>query len=426
MEFFLVPLLAITGVTLGIYKLAGLIFHIRLSRGLLAMLVAFAWLVSLVLPAMFYHSAGFMGSLGISLIFAAGFAWVATLYDAKTRLMAVQAADLPEDLRDEAWSPAAETAEPVGGSGGNLLPDPELSPQSSALPLQIEPRQLQEVVAMPADYADSGEISPVSTTASECVADMNVASAAIHPAVRNESELSIFASLLEDAITNQASPAELPVESRQAPELDLLAAPAAFSEAELQNLSGPLIAPAMLPANLAAVDETPVAIEAVELDQPRRLPEQPDPAAMVAVQTTAAAAPPVQPVPDALPELLEYAFEQRSHHNLSEALAAFRAIRRQYSESEAVPLVEAEMISTLQSCGDYAGALEELELALELPVVHRDRRLSGVFEQKRTYLKALQALLKEQGTPNLPFEQIPSEWSEWLEGKLSAGAGAQS
>ena len=62
MEFFLVPLLAIAGVTVGINKLARLFFHIRLSWKLLAMLVGFAWLISLVLPGMFFHSAGFAGS----------------------------------------------------------------------------------------------------------------------------------------------------------------------------------------------------------------------------------------------------------------------------------------------------------------------------------------------------------------------------
>ena len=85
MEFVLIPLLAIAAVTLCIYKLAELMFHIHLSCRLLILLVGFAWLISLVLPGLFFHSAGFLGSLGISLASALGFAWVAAAYDTRTQ-----------------------------------------------------------------------------------------------------------------------------------------------------------------------------------------------------------------------------------------------------------------------------------------------------------------------------------------------------
>ena len=83
MEFFLVPLIAIVVVTFGIYKLTAMIFHIHLSGALLVLLVVFAWLVSLVLPGLFFQTAGFLGSVGISLVSAVGFAWLATTFDAK-------------------------------------------------------------------------------------------------------------------------------------------------------------------------------------------------------------------------------------------------------------------------------------------------------------------------------------------------------
>jgi hypothetical protein len=133
-----------------------------------------------------------------------------------------------------------------------------------------------------------------------------------------------------------------------------------------------------------------------------------------------------QPASDSLEDLLEFAFEQRSHRNMSGALDAFRLVRLQYGDSDAVPLVSAELVSTLQSCGDYEGALTELDQALQLPLVQRDNRMVEVFTQKQKYLRALQDLLREQGKPNLPFEQIPAEWSEWLEWKLSTGPSAQS
>ena len=61
MEFFLVPLIAIIVVTYAIYKLTALIFHIHLSSSLLILLVVFAWLISLVLPGLFFQTAGFFG-----------------------------------------------------------------------------------------------------------------------------------------------------------------------------------------------------------------------------------------------------------------------------------------------------------------------------------------------------------------------------
>ena len=115
MEFFLIPLIAISLVTFGIYKLTAMIFHIYLSGRLLLLLVVFAWMVSLVLPGLFYQTAGFLGSVGISLVSAVGFAWLATTVDSKRHsAQMASAASNGEPMPEmSVWTPPAENAAPV-------------------------------------------------------------------------------------------------------------------------------------------------------------------------------------------------------------------------------------------------------------------------------------------------------------------------
>ena len=131
MEFLLVPLLAFAAVTAAINKLAEFIFHIHLSCRLLALLVAFAWLISLVLPELFFHSAGFMGSIGVSVAGALGFACLAAVYDARTqasRMIAVAAQPEPAPQPDRI-EPLPIAEEPAVAA---LLPE--------TLPEAVEPK----------------------------------------------------------------------------------------------------------------------------------------------------------------------------------------------------------------------------------------------------------------------------------------------
>ena len=108
MEFLLVPLLALAAVTAAINKLAEFIFHIHLSCRLLALLVGFAWLVSLVLPELFFHSAGFLGSIGVSLAGALGFACLAAVYDTRTQASRLITVTSPPETE-----PQPERSEPL-------------------------------------------------------------------------------------------------------------------------------------------------------------------------------------------------------------------------------------------------------------------------------------------------------------------------
>ena len=396
MEFFLVPLLAIAGVTVGIYKLAGLVFHIRLAWGLLAMLVGFAWLISLVLPGMFFHSAGFVGSVGISLACAVGFAWLATAYDARTHAVQIDTvSDVAQNPADElTWKPAAETAFPV-----ELIISETLRETVGKFDVQPEflavSEVAQETIAITAGRAEFAELRMQSNSLQETAAPLGVTETGL-PIVPAEYYPGETISLVE------AAPAMAPEEvlraaPEMAPEEVLRAAPAMVPEEVLRA------APAMAPG------ETVFEAKLNEMQDQEILP-----------------LPAEQPASDSLEDLLEFAFEQRNRRNMSGALDAFRLIRLQYGDSEALPLVAAEVVSTLQSSGDYGEALSELARALQMPTVQRDKKLIQVFTQKQKYLQALQDLLREQGKPNLPFEQIPAEWSDWLEWKMSTDTSAQS
>ena len=486
MEFFLVPLLAIAGVTVGINKLAGLCFHIRLSWKLLAMLVGFAWLISLVLPGMFFHSAGFAGSVGISLVCAVGFAWLATVYDARTHAVqsdtvSLDSHDAPGELN---WTPAAENAFPV-------VPDFVSQQKEQVLEIAVQEHTPAEPVKLPVHLAPVGEnvgqaleeaVLPIQAAetlslseAEEYIPVSTEDSIPIHIAKIPEKPLTEAmiqppTAMAVEAVTDM--PVRMPEETLEGPMIQ--SPPAAMAVETVtdmpvrmpeETLEGPMIQPSAVMAvetvagtQASMPEETlegpmiqsPSAVMAVETltDMPVRMPEEmtgdvfEEPGGLVleaaagkdTIEPMPVEAPnqqvfptiAEQPASDSLEDLLEFAFEQRSCRNISGALDAFRLIRLQYGDSDAVALVSAELVSTLQSCGDYDGAMTELDQALHLPLVQRDNRMVQAFAQKKKYLQALQDLLREQGKPNLPFEQIPAEWSDWLEKKLSAGPSTQS
>ena len=133
-----------------------------------------------------------------------------------------------------------------------------------------------------------------------------------------------------------------------------------------------------------------------------------------------------QPASDSLEDLLEFSFAQRSQGNAAGALMTFRLIRGLYADSHALPMVVAEIVSTLQSQGHYEAAIDEVSEVMRLPSIQQDPRLSGTFVQKLNFLQLLRDLLIERGSPGLPFEQVPAEWQAEIEQGLLAGDRVQS
>lgn len=298
MEFVLIPLLAIAAVTLCIYKLSELMFHIHLSCPLLILLVGFAWMISLVLPGFFFHSAGLLGSLGISLVSAVGFAWVATVYDIRTQASrSISPASAVEVVpeADFTWTGSPDASE-------RIIVDSQPETQSfqmdtlNSIPLPAgdSPSELSE--ASPQTAMDAIVSSPDQTVADEA--------------------------LEKDGLQTAEQPVLDSVQTE------------------------PVVQPSL-------VEATTEEIEEIE-----------------------------EPASDSFEDLLEFAFLQRSRNRSVSALEAFRLIKHLYKGNDAMPMVVAEIVSILQSQGDYAGAAAELTEILHKPEIQRQGNLVEIFEQK--------------------------------------------
>jgi len=356
-EFVLIPLFAIAVITFGIYKLAELVFHIHLACRLLMLLVGFAWLVSLVMPGLFFHSAGFLGSLGISLVSALGFAWVAATYDMRTQASrSLSNGSVSEPLHDEGTDWMVSTEASLSGRDVEKgWPAIETRGNQDEA-LEIRAGELPEMPFLPVETApDQPDLSAKGITAF-CPIPLSDDDLQIDTVLLEESRVPAdsvqYENILDGNLDDNGAPAE----------------PLADIPAYNQD-SGP---DGNLPKSAETFDSSEIA-EAAYNDEPEGVEKE-------------------QPASDSLEDLLEYAFAQRSLNNPIRALETFRLVKLLYLESEALPMVVAEIVSTLQSQGDYEGASAELAEILLKSEIRKQGHLVRVFENKLT------ELLKETDT----------------------------
>ena len=413
MEFFLVPLIAIVVVTFAIYKLTAMIFHIHLSGALLLLLVVFAWLVSLVLPGLFFQTAGFLGSVGISLVSAVGFAWLATTFDAKRQSAQMTAVSMTGEALTETavWTPPAESATPVlPREKWQMVAKTEM--QNLPAEAVVEEIVASEVEVETAQNLAVSEPEPLTrpTSAVEVFAEPTETVAV------SQVDQSAWVSVEDVAVISDAflfENQELDADNDPAPEPLLL-----VEEIIQDETTAPLV------DTVVEVGSTPAAPAEISAnEQWKEVPpfEESSVEDSVSERTDA-----VQPASDSLEDLLEFAFAQRTQSNTIGALATFQLVRSLYADSHAMPMVVAEIVSTLQSQGRYDIAINELSETVHLPAIQQDPRLVRTFVQKMAYLQFLRDLLIERGSPFLPFEQIPEEWQEEIEQGLLTGNRVQS
>jgi hypothetical protein len=412
-EFFLVPLIAIVVVTFAIYKLAAMIFHIHLSGVLLLLLVVFAWLVSLVLPGLFFQTAGFLGSVGISLVSAVGFAWLATTFDAKRQSAQMTAVSMTGEALTETtvWTPPAESANPV-------LPREKwqivAKTEMQNLPAEAV---VEEIVASEVEVETAQKL-PVSEP---------------EPLPRSASAVEVFAEPTETVAVSQVD------QSAWVSVEDVAVISDAFllENQELDADNEPVAEPLLLVEEIIQDETTVPVVDIVvevgstpaapaEESANEQLKEVPPFEESSVEDPVSERTDEVQPASDSLEDLLEFAFAQRTQSNTIGALATFRLVRSLYADSHAMPMVVAEIVSTLQSQGRYDIAINELSETVHLPAIQQDPRLVRTFVQKMAYLQFLRDLLIERGSPFLPFEQIPEEWQEEIEQGLLTGNRVQS
>lgn len=407
MEFFLVPLIAISLVTFGIYKLTALIFHIYLSGKLLLLLVVFAWMVSLVLPGLFYQTAGFLGSVGISLVSAVGFAWLATTVDAKrhSAQMASVSANGEQMPEMSVWTPPAENAAPVlpREEWGNVSVTDNQEAIPTADPIQV----IEEII-----HSDLTEVATVSSVVVE-----------LEPVEEQETVVEMEPVDDDEVVASAEKKSSLLTPTRVlVQDVSVISDALLFEEEESDQQGLQEAADVFAKSDISDIIET-----TAEATMPELIEEQAESSIEQGILLTPIAEPDEpQPLSDSLEDMLECAFLQRTQNNANGALVTFRLIRSLYGDSQALPMVVAEVVSTLQSQGNYNEAINELAAAVRLPSIQQDARLVRTFEQKLTYLQVLNAILNERGSPFLPFEQIPAEWQDDIEQGLLAGNRVQS
>ena len=177
-----------------------------------------------------------------------------------------------------------------------------------------------------------------------------------------------------------------------------------------------------LPAEVRAVDcadDTPPAYAATE---ETALPVEPVARPAIAVVTELSAvvqeaeplvAAPAQvyaeeELPESLDALLDMAYEAAADVPLR-AVAAYRRALARYPEDSYMPYLIIELSTLYKRLGDYDAALALLDEACALPIIAKNAVMVQEFERSRRALTVVSYMLTAQGTPTLPFGDVPKE-----------------
>ena len=177
-----------------------------------------------------------------------------------------------------------------------------------------------------------------------------------------------------------------------------------------------------LPAEVWAVDCADDAPPAYAATEESALPVEPvaRPAIAVVTELSAAvqeaeplAAAPAQvyaeeELPESLDALLDMAYEAAADMPLR-AVAAYRRALARYPEDSYMPYLIIELSTLYKRLGDYDAALALFDEALALPLIAKNAVMVQEFERSRRALTVVSYMLTAQGTPTLPFGDVPKE-----------------
>ena len=177
-----------------------------------------------------------------------------------------------------------------------------------------------------------------------------------------------------------------------------------------------------LPAEVRAVDCADDAPPAYAATEESALPVEPvaRPAIAVVTELSAAvqeaeplAAAPAQvyaeeELPESLDALLDMAYEAAADMPLR-AVAAYRRALARYPEDSYMPYLIIELSTLYKRLGDYDAALALFDEALALPLIAKNAVMVQEFERSRRALTVVSHMLAAQGTPSLPFGDVPKE-----------------
>ena len=169
-----------------------------------------------------------------------------------------------------------------------------------------------------------------------------------------------------------------------------------------------------LPAEIPTVDCALETAPAYAATEETALPVQPvaRPAIAVVTEPCAAAQDAETSVEEALPEsldtLLDIAYEAAADAPMR-AIAAYRRALARYPEDSYMPCLIIELSTLYKRLGDYDAALALLDEACALPIIAKNAVMVQEFERSRRALTVVSHMLTAQGTPTLPFGNVPKE-----------------
>ncbi|ANR71842.1 conjugal transfer protein TraD [Selenomonas sp. oral taxon 126] len=177
-----------------------------------------------------------------------------------------------------------------------------------------------------------------------------------------------------------------------------------------------------LPAEVRAVDCADDAPPAYAATEETALPVEPVARPAIAVVTElSAAVQEAEPLasasaqvyaeeelPESLDALLDMAYEAAADVPLR-AIAAYRRALARYPEDSYMPYLIIELSTLYKRLGDYDAALALFDEALALPLIAKNAVMVQEFERSRRALTVVSYMLTAQGTPTLPFGDVPKE-----------------
>jgi len=121
-----------------------------------------------------------------------------------------------------------------------------------------------------------------------------------------------------------------------------------------------------------------------------------------------AAAPAEQMLPESMEELLDVAYES-AENDPALAIAAYRRALARYPDDSYMPYLIIELSTLYKRMGNYTAALALFDEALALPIITQNAVMVQELERSRRALTVVSHMLAAQGTPTLPFGEVPKE-----------------
>ena len=111
---------------------------------------------------------------------------------------------------------------------------------------------------------------------------------------------------------------------------------------------------------------------------------------------------------ESLDVLLDIAYEAAESEPLR-SIAAYRRALAHYPDDSYMPYLIIELSTLYKRLGDYDAALRLFDDARALPIIAQNAVMAQEFERSRRALTVVSHMLAAQGTPSLPFGDVPKE-----------------